>query len=412
MFGALGHPLYDAAPISVRTNLASMRTFLCSCGNNLYFGNSSCLLCGSTVGFEPTSREMIRLNPDGEFRLCRNGVDYAACNWLVRDGQEYCPSCSLNRTVPDLSLEENLVAWRKIEAAKRRVLFTLLELGFDLISKKDNPEAGLAFDILRPTPTQNVLTGHENGVITLNLDEANDAERERRREVLGEADRTLAGHLRHESAHYYWDRFFAGRLDDDQCLRAYRELFGDERADYQAALQRHYANGPRPDWAADCITAYASSHPWEDWAETWTHYLHITDAMETASVFGLHDVTTPAAHFPEETIELPCGLSLRRMEAARFLAVIENWTQISPALNELAESLGHSTLYPYALSAPVVRKLNFIHFMVQTRSERRSDIFHAVPTQKVTAGSPTPGPVATGTSQEPAGHRAEASFAA
>jgi len=54
-----------------------------------------------------------------------------------------------------------------------------------------------------------VLTSHCNGLITLNIAEADDAERERRRVKFHEPYRTLLGHLRHEVAHYYWDRLIA-----------------------------------------------------------------------------------------------------------------------------------------------------------------------------------------------------------
>ena len=37
----------------------------------------------------------------------------------------------------------------------------------------------------------------------------------------------------------------------------------------------------------DFISSYATTHPWEDWAETWAHYLHMADALETAASIGL-----------------------------------------------------------------------------------------------------------------------------
>ena len=57
---------------------------------------------------------------------------------------------------------------------------------------------------------------------------------------------------------------------------------------YAAALQAHYAKGGDVGpWAERHVSAYASAHPWEDWAETWAHYLHMMDAVDTALGFGM-----------------------------------------------------------------------------------------------------------------------------
>lgn len=285
-----------------------MRHYQCSCGNILFFDNSVCLQCGTLVGYDPAEDQMVTLTDDSPFQLCANGVQHSVCNWVVPRGPEaLCSSCSLNRTIPDLSVPGNLDAWHKIEIAKRRILYTLWRLGLAPCSKREDAVAGLAFDFLRPTASRPVLTGHEDGVITLNVDEAEDLEREKRKEALGESYRTLIGHFRHEVAHYYWDRFFANHPDDDPTLAAFRDLFGDEREDYNAALQRHYNQGPVATVPGTFITTYASVHPWEDWAETWAHYMHMIDGTETARSFGLNGdvVPIPFTPFPTDAVTLP-----------------------------------------------------------------------------------------------------------
>ena len=156
-------------------------------------------------------------------------------------------------------------------------------------------EDGLAFDFIAAAATP-VVTGHASGLITINLAEADDAERERQRNRMGEPYRTLLGHFRHEIAHYYWSRL----IENSNRLEEFRALFGDEQQDYVGTLQNHYANGPPPDWPTHFVTAYASAHPWEDFAETWAHYLHIVDTLETASAFGVRiapAVDREGAHF-------------------------------------------------------------------------------------------------------------------
>ena len=211
----------------------------------------------------------------------------SATGWCgPTSAEQFCAACRHNRTIPDLSQPDNLAHWRKIELAKHRLFYTLLKLRLPLATKAEDP-AGLAFDFIadRHTPHGHipVMTGHDNGLITINLAEADDSERERMRRQMGEPYRTLLGHFRHEIAHYYWDRLVA----NSPKLAEFRETFGDERQDYTGALQQHYANGPPPDWPERFVTAYASSHPWEDFAETWAHYFHMVDTLETASAFGL-----------------------------------------------------------------------------------------------------------------------------
>ncbi|MES2597275.1 MAG: putative zinc-binding metallopeptidase [Verrucomicrobiota bacterium] len=337
--------------------------FKCTCGNALFFENSICLQCNSLVGYEPGSHQMVPVSAD--WMQCRNGIDYGTCNWLVptKDGPAFCAVCSLNRTVPNLSGPMNLEQWRKMEVAKRRTVYTLALLGLMPTSKLVDPE-GVAFDFLMPNPGQSVITGHEDGLITLNLLEADDLYRERERHTLGEPYRTLVGHFRHELGHYYWDRFFLPQ-ESAALLEECRALFGDERADYSAALAQHYANGPSPTWQDSHITSYASSHPWEDWAETWAQYLQIVDGVETANAFGWTSdrVPLPFTPFKKSAVSAEGGKG-----DATFLSTLNGWAKISPALNEIAASMGHSTINPFVLSESAVRKILFVDKMVKIAS--------------------------------------------
>jgi hypothetical protein len=216
----------------------------------------------------------------------------------------------------------------------------------------------LAFDFLSsPAEGPRVLTGHCDGIITINIEEANDSARERIREELREPYRTLLGHLRHEAGHYYWDRLIAGSawLDD------FRTLFGDERQDYIAALERNYQQGPLPGWEQQYVSAYASVHPWEDWAETWAHYLHIVDVLDTALSFGLdiRKLEMEIEPFGRQALFRP-----NEPGGERFLAVLNAWIELTAVLNELSRSMGQPDLYPFALPHPAVAKLHFIHLVI------------------------------------------------
>ena len=344
-----------------------MRYYQCRCGNVLYFENSRCVQCGSQVGYEDKSDRMLVLDEKEPFQRCKNGIDHAVCNWVVAKdcADPMCTACRLNRTIPALDAPGNREGWHKLEIAKRRVLYTLARMGLSPLSMKEDPVNGLAFDFLLPGPSGTVLTGHEDGVITVNVEEAEDAELERRRGALGERFRTLVGHFRHEMAHYYWDRYFKDKPDDDPRLMGFREVFGDDRQDYQAALASHYADGAPPEQPEKYISAYAAVHPWEDWAETWAHYLHITDGAETCEAFGLKATRVPIPYtpFPDEAVALPAGLEWQG-EKAEFLALLQAWSKLAPAINEIVASLGHHAFYPFVFSVEIVRKLSFIHYMV------------------------------------------------
>jgi hypothetical protein len=222
----------------------------------------------------------------------------------------------------------------------------------------EDPERGLMFDFLRSQPGEPpVLTGHASGLVTLNIEEADDATREQIRHDLREPYRTLLGHLRHEVGHYYWERLIAGTPWHEP----FRALFGDERADYSAALRANYQTGPPPDWRDSHISSYASVHPWEDWAETWAHYLHLTDSLDTALSFGISgsDVEADLERFTLEDMYAP-----GHPDAGRVLALVHSWLELVTVLNELSRSLGQPDFYPFVMSRPVLRKLHFIHLVV------------------------------------------------
>jgi hypothetical protein len=267
-------------------------------------------------------------------------------------------ACRLNRTLPDLNDSDNQRYWRAIEAAKRRLVSQLLALELPVESKRENPEHGLAFDLLRSEPDgPRVLTGHDQGLITLNVEEADDARREEVRNALGEPYRTLLGHFRHEIGHYYWDRL----VWNTAWLEPFRELFGDERADYTAALQASYENGPPPDWADRHISAYASAHPWEDWAETWAHYLHVVDSLDTAIAHGLdaEDLEMEIEPFSRDDLYDPDDPN-----ADRMLFFLNSWVEMITVLNEMARSLGQPDFYPFVMPRAVVKKLHFVNLVV------------------------------------------------
>jgi hypothetical protein len=349
-----------------------MKTFHCThCQNLIFFENVRCLNCGRSLAFLPDSGLMAALTqgPDGlwrselqgaesqRYRLCANYNQVSVCNWVVSadDPSDFCRSCRLNRVIPDLSTERNAVAWFRLEVAKRRMLYTLLGLSLPVVSKSDDEAQGLAFEFLEnysDGDAKRVLTGHDNGLITLNIAEADDVHREKERTLWREPYRTLLGHFRHEIGHYFWDRLVAY----SPLTEAFRAAFGDERADYQRALQTHYQDGPPPHWEHNFISAYATMHPWEDWAESWAHYMHMVDALETAGATGL-------ALRPKRTDEPrmqppPDPLNPSHRD---FDSMVESWLSLTYVLNNLSRGLGLPDSYPFVLSAPAIDKLRFIH---------------------------------------------------
>jgi hypothetical protein len=355
-----------------------MRNFHCShCGQQVFFENTVCVTCGRTLAFLPGLAEIASLDPadDGTwrspraealtavYRLCQNYTGAHVCNWAVAidEEQSLCRSCRLTVLIPDLSRPGAHEAWFRLELAKRRLVYTLIGLGLPLSNRHEDPPGGLAFEFKADVDPSSdpVLTGHQAGVITINIAEADDAERERRRAAVHEPYRTLLGHLRHESGHYYWDRL----VRDRPALESFRDLFGDEREDYRAALATYYERGPAADWRLRFVSAYASAHPWEDWAETWAHYLHLIDTVETAAACGL--ALTPSRPNQPVLERLPAETSLRDLP---FDRLIESWFPVIYVANNLNRALGLVDAYPFVLSPVALDKLRFVHDLVARSS--------------------------------------------
>jgi hypothetical protein len=348
-----------------------MKLFSCpNCGHRLYFENVQCLNCANFVIFDPERAEFVLSTTEGVI-ICTN-VDECGCNWRALDGQDFCRACSLNKIIPDLSIPGNRERWTRVEFAKKRAIYSLLAYGLPVQAKQNpNDEAGLAFDFLAGAAGsgpggEHVLTGHDSGLITLNVAEADSAEREKMRVQMGESYRTLLGHFRHELGHYYWDRLIR---DDQTWLDRFRGLFGDERADYTAALQKHYGEGAPPDWQLDHISPYATVHPWEDWAESWAHYVHITDTLEM-----VHALNLPLGRLEptdERTLErsdtAADSMPSKPGETARlepFEKTLERWLVLSVAFNSINRCMGLPDLYPFVISPGAAAKLAFVHDVI------------------------------------------------
>jgi hypothetical protein len=353
-----------------------MKLFTCAvCQQVLFFENVSCTRCGHALAYLPDcgvlsameavagAPESTALSPaahGARYRLCRNYTEHAACNWAIVAGSDepFCRACVCNDIIPDLSNAYAKEAWRRVERAKRRLFHTLLELGLPVEPKAKSPR-GLGFHFMADRGKEHVFTGHSDGIITLNIAEADDPFREKMRLQMGEAYRTLLGHFRHEIGHYYWMRLIDdGDGDDDGRLNACRDLFGDERQDYAQAQKRHYDNGAPADWAERFVSAYASMHPCEDWAETWAHYLHIVDTLETARSYGL--ALQPEAVGGAEL----ANVKARRLDPGRFDEVIAGWIPLTLALNSLNRGMGLPDLYPFVLSTAAIGKLRFVHDVI------------------------------------------------
>lgn len=343
-----------------------MKNFSCTkCGNKIYFENVLCVRCKSPLGFDATVLSQVALQAepaavgDGatlfktvgsnekRVRYCANAAQ-GACNWLTPadEGNGLCDACDLNRTIPNLAEAGGLQAWRELEKAKKRLVYSLMRFGLPLDASAQG--AGkLTFDFVR-----DAMTGHLDGVITIDIMEADSVERERQRRLFGEPYRALLGHLRHESGHFYWQLLIecAGRQDD------FRTLFGDERSDYAEALQRHHSNGPPADWQDSFVSSYASTHPWEDWAETWAHYLHIVSAVDTAEAEGMEPRASGlifGSIWPFKKTDIYRDLD--------FHALMDRWIPLSTALNSMSRCMGHEDFYPFVIPTAGFAKLEFVH---------------------------------------------------
>ncbi len=356
-----------------------MKTIKCSCSNGLtlFFESCVCTACGRAVGVteEETCAQSFNYEAESDtywldskptklYKKCINNNHLHVCNGMVplgaEDAQgqpiELCFYCRFTDIIPNLYIPEHIPLWAKMETAKRRALHTIKSLQLPLLSRHECVDTGLVFNFCVDrdakdhfeTPLdgeEQVFTGHDNGCITINLAEADDVARARTQLKLNEQYRTLLGHFRHELGHYYFDRLI---LPDVRKHQLCKEVFGDDEADYTLAMQRHYKDGPPADWQASFISEYATMHPWEDWAETWAHYMHVTEALETFADCG--------GIFRSAIKSVPIGNS-----GDNFNIQIDAWIQLSLALNSLNRSMGMPDAYPFVVTDTVRTKLNFIH---------------------------------------------------
>ena len=320
----------------------------------LFFENTKCLSCGYGVGFDPYSMNMRRIanedlwqhiSRDSTLHRCKNSIEYDVCNWLVSDSvDDYCLSCEMNHTIPNLLDKNRRALLKSLEYAKRRLIYSLLSLNLPVVSKQKD-RMGLAFKFMEDKRTnpgvfeQHVNTGHFDGMITINIAEADRVNREIARQYTRELYRTLLWHFRHESGHYY----FLKLITTDERKRQFVELFGDYTEDYGAALKEYYENNLIAPHDPDMISNYAQSHPWEDWAEVWAHYLHMIDTLETANQYR---VNQSSAQFDD------------------IDNTLDKWAELVLLLNSLNRSMGLEDAYPFVLSELSLRKIRFVHGLI------------------------------------------------
>lgn len=343
-----------------------MKLFSCKhCNNTLYFENSICLSCRNPVGFDSLRLNMLTVQKNKTdshytdilskktYKYCQNAQE-STCNWLIPSTSTatYCVACELNRTIPPLTITQNRVRWQKIEIAKHRLVYSLLKLELPIKKKINNSVEGIAFDFTVDHSAKSVMTGHQSGLITINIKEADEAERAKNKHDLNEKYRTLLGHFRHEIGHYYWDVLIK---NDPKQLQKFRKLFGDETVNYEQALRGYYSN-PNKNTSNHYISIYATSHPWEDWAESWAHYMHLMDTVETAFNFGIQLDTESlnARNITAPKISDPYAVK-------KFIDIFNMWVPLGFAVNGLSRSMGHPEFYPFVISEEIVEKLSFIH---------------------------------------------------
>lgn len=383
-----------------------MKTFTCSCKDKqiLFFESKSCVACERVVGvddafdrvepydFDEKSGAYFKASkPEAVYQKCDNNEKYGACNGMVNmdtfvpvpDKDEVlCFACRFNETIPDLSIDEHIPLWKKMEVAKRRAIYTLKALSLPLETILENPQSGLSFDFVADRNAKDhfasklanqdaVFTGHDNGNITINLAEADEVARSNTKLAMSEKYRTLLGHFRHELGHYYFDKLIIGSPQKQKLCKKY---FGDDELDYAKSLEKHYKSGAPKNWSDDFISKYATMHPYEDWAETWAHYMHIIDTLETAKNFNITGSTSLEVdvhedvgdlHLPQESSFLFSGTSID--------TILDTWMDFSIILNSLNRSMGLNDAYPFVLTQSVRKKLSFIHYAIHDKLDKIPD---------------------------------------
>ena len=342
-----------------------MRRFYCDCGQEIFFDNRHCEYCGRSLGFDARSLNLVVIDTDSQSRLragdgsvyksCGNALDFDACNWLIgadKESDYLCCACQFNRTIPNQSEinddgQRSFYRWLRLEDAKKRLIYSLRSHGLPIEDGWSNKDSGLLFDFLEETNSQNdanparVITGYSNGIITINAEEADDVARVRARSELNERQRTVLGHFRHESGHYFWDKIFS-KLP---LAEYFDEVFGRTNLTYKDSLDAYYKQGPRRNWPDGYISAYASSHPSEDWAETWNHYLLIFECLETAHEIGI-------------TNEEPFSMEISK--------VLDLWRRFSTKLNQLNRSIGLPDAYPFVITSRIEQKFRYVASLVKS----------------------------------------------
>ena len=374
-----------------------MKTFKCSCESQqiLFFESKSCVACERVVGIDDAFNKVEPYNLDKKsgfyfkdneekvpYQKCDNHAKYQTCNGMVNmdtfvpvpDKDEVlCFACRFNETIPDLSIVEHIPLWKKMEVAKRRAIYTLKALSLPLENILQNEESGLSFDFIADRDVKDhflttsedqdvVFTGHDNGHITINLAEADEVARSNIKLAMSEKYRTLLGHFRHELGHYYFEKLIMGSEKKHELCKKY---FGDDDLDYSKALKKYYKNGAPKDWDKHFISQYATMHPYEDWAETWAHYMHIMDTLETAKNFNITGSTTSSAVKNEHVGELnlpqdSCFFSSQ----TSITSILDSWMDFAIILNSLNRSMGMNDAYPFVLTQSVRTKLSFIHHAI------------------------------------------------
>jgi len=344
-----------------------MRAFACPvCQNFTSFERNRCQPCGTHVGLHLPSRSMVALTDgtatvDGTTWVRCTQADPLGCNWLAAESQDAaargrCLADSLIRREPE---PDDTIAREKLAptaVALRRLVYQLHDLGLP-IEPFWRRDGGLAFDLLSSYSTgERITIGHANGVITIDLVESLDAYRETLRVRLGEPYRTMLGHFRHEAGHYYQNILVETGPGAQRYLGRCRDLFGDERAGYADAIARHYEFGAPSDWQESFISEYATMHPWEDFAECFAHYLHITDTIDTAREAGM------VLHADRVRFTAPRDIvPLESYADVPIEHLLFDWKWMSLFFNRVNTAMGKNPLYPFEISEPVADKLGFVH---------------------------------------------------
>lgn len=348
-----------------------MKIFQCgNCNHPLFFENYTCENCGHLSGYRHHDRTMLTFDPwvtpyigydDGiSYKFCDNRA-LGVCNWVMKseENESFCTACQLNGRLPIDRNGDQFNSWQSLEIAKHRLVYQLQKIGLRLVSKIRSVD-GLSFDFVSKITEPKLMTGHDNGVITIMLEEADSVYREDMRQKMDEPYRTIIGHLRHEVGHYFWNRLIA---NDYEVLTNFRNLFGDDRADYQEALKFYYKNTTPVNWQKDFVSQYATSHPWEDWAETWAHYLHIMDMLETAYWFGMK--VTPF----DSKQGMNADAYFDPYTHINFEEIVKTCIAMTFAVNSINKSMGLQDIYPFVISDKVKEKMQFIHELLLNKRQ-------------------------------------------